>query len=162
MKNEYLTLYAIVDLFLWHMLESKVVKLIDGDIVLTVPYNSLTKLDKMVLKDTIDIINFLHRELNEHSFKIIKDKYKKLIDSLTNSKMVKEGWASLPAGIAVYYDYAKNQRKKFNVHKGRVEKMISLITEIGKVEGGKPFKNLSPLALNSYKMGEIIYKQING
>ena len=162
MKNEYLVLYAIADLFTFHLINSEVAKAIEGEIIIQVPEWKLSKADRMVVKDLMSILQFLNKELNITGFNAIKAKHKSILKGIENNRFVKQGWAALPAALSIYSEYVKNNDRKFKVHKNRVAKLIELVAKEAQVEGEGNYRHLSPLILNSYQFGEMLYRQITG
>jgi hypothetical protein len=162
MRNEYLVLYAIADLFIYHLINSEVAKVIEGEIIVQVPEYKLSKADRAIMKDMFAILQFLNKEFTEVSFKAIKAKYENILKGFENNRFVKQGWAALPAALSIYSEYVKNNDRKFKVHKNRVAKLTELVAKEAQVEGEGEYRHLSPLILNSYQFGEMIYRQITG
>ena len=155
MKNEYLVLYAVADMFAYHFLSNDLAKLDrDNNIVFVKNPKEFSKPEKRVYEELMKILRVLNTKLSKEAFYVIKDKYEKILKGFKDSKYFSE-YAPILVGLSILSEYTKTQGKKLlSTHPKSVEKILELSKEIAK------FKYLDQFVLNSLALGSKFYKEM--
>ena len=156
MKNEYLILYAIVDMFAYHFLDLGRAVLDENNRIIFVQNpKSYTKHEKRVYEEIIKIISILDKKLNKEAFLAVKNKYNNLLKGFATSKLYEE-YAPILVGLSILSYYTKAQGKKLlNTHPRSVEKTLEL------AKNDAEFRYLDKFVINSLKLGEKFYKEMS-
>ena len=155
MKNEYLILYAIVDMFAYHFLSNNLAKLDErGNIVFIKDPKTFEKPERRIYEMMFEILGILNKSLTKEAFLAIKKKYENLLQGFKDSKYFQE-YAPLFVALSLLGVYAKEQKRLYKVHPKSVEKILYLSKESAKL------KLLEGFVLNSLVLGEKFYKEMS-
>jgi len=81
MKNEYLILYAIADMFAYHFLSNDLAKIDEnGDLVFIKDPREFEKAERRIYKMLWEILGILNKNLTREAFLAIKKKYENLLN----------------------------------------------------------------------------------
>ena len=154
-KNEYLVLYAIADMFAYHFLSNDLAKLDEqGNIIFMKNPRTFEKPERRIYEMMWDILTILNKSLSREAFLAIKRKYENLLQGFKNSKYFSE-YAPVFVALSLLGAYVKEQKRIYKVHPKSVEKILYLTKKSAKV------KLLENFVLNSLVLGEKFYKEMS-
>jgi len=156
MKNEYLILYAILDMVAYHFLSNGDAKLDENnDLYFIKNPNTFDKAEKRAYKVLIDILTILNKDLTRDSYTFLKKKYNNILQGFKDSKLFTDGYAPVLVAVSILDAYSKEQcKKRYKIHPKSVEKLLDLIKKDAKI------RLLDSFVLNSLKIGEKMYKEM--